>query len=89
MLYHGLSMPYSLCRIVAHIKAVAVCPEGNELFDELSGRISLVVYFKVLTKPAIKAAEKTLLTVSSFHELRLSTPANFMPHVVTNGTYCV
>ena len=37
----------------------------------------------------IKAAEKTLLTVSSFHELRFSTPASFMPHVVTNGTYCV
>lgn len=52
-------------------EAVAVCPEENELLDVLSGRVSRVVYFKDLTNPAINAAEKTLLTASSFHELRL------------------
>ena len=57
--------------MVAHMKAVAVCPEENELLDVLSGRVSRVVYFKDLTNPAINAAEKTLLTASSFHELRL------------------
>uniref|UniRef100_UPI00402622CD hypothetical protein n=1 Tax=Phocaeicola coprophilus TaxID=387090 RepID=UPI00402622CD len=75
--------------MVAHIKAVAVCPEGNELFEELSGRVSFVVYFSALTKPAMRAAEKTLLTVSSFHELRPSSPASFSPQVAASGTYCV
>ena len=30
MLYSGLTIPYSLCMKVAFVKAMAVCPEGNE-----------------------------------------------------------
>lgn len=46
-------IPYSLWSIVAPSNAVAVCPDGHELADEPSGRISLEVYFIVLTNPAI------------------------------------
>ena len=54
MEYHGERVkPYSLCRIVAPTKAVAVCPEGHELRVEPSGRISLAVYLMPLTKAAI------------------------------------
>jgi hypothetical protein len=47
--------PYSLCMMVAAVNAVAVCPEGNELAVEPSGRISLAVYFMLFTKSAHQA----------------------------------
>ena len=65
--------------MVAAIKAVAVCPEGNELLPDPSGRGCLTEYFNVLTKPAINAAEKTLETNMRPQELRPGTPASFKP----------
>ena len=65
--------------IVAAMKAVAVCPEGNELFFEPSGRSRLIVYFMLLTVAAMIVAEKAFDTIIRGHELRFSTPPSFIP----------
>ncbi len=80
ILYNGLRVrPYSRCMMVAAMKAVAVCPEGNELFFEPSGRSRLIVYFMLLTVAAMIVAEKAFDTIIRGHELRLSTPPSFIP----------
>ena len=89
ILYHGLLVrPYSLCSIVAAIKAVAVCPEGNELLPEPSGRGWFTVYLRPLTINAINPAENASETNILPHELRLSTPATFNPNISAMGAYC-
>ena len=88
MLYHGLRCPYSLCSIVAVIKAVAVWPEGNELRVEPSGRITRKEYFSELTAAAISPAEKASETSMRPHELRLSMPQTFIPTSRAAGAYC-
>ena len=87
MLYHGLRWPYSLWSIVAVMKAVAVCPEGKELRDEPSGRITRQEYFNELTPTAIRPAEKASETSMRPHELRPLTPKAFMPTITPAGAY--
>src|SRR5690606_15770267 len=57
MLYRGLRYwPYSLCRKLAFIKELAVCPEGKELLELPSGRSTLAVYLMLFTSaPMIRA----------------------------------
>ena len=63
MLYRGLTVrPYSLWRMVAATKAVAVCPDGNEFRVLLSGRIWLAVYLMLFTEAAMMANDIALLT---------------------------
>ena len=87
MLIHGLICPYSLCSIVAHINAVAVCPDGKERLFEPSGRFSFTVCFSVFTTLAIKAIEKASDTAILPHELRPSTPRAFIPSITAAGEY--
>ena len=88
MLNQGLRRPYSLCRIVAAMKAVAACPDGKELRVDPSGRSTCTVYFNVLTVAAISPAAKAFETIMRPHELRLRTPQAFIPQVSARGPYC-
>ena len=72
--------------MVALMKATAVCPEGNEFCLDPSGRVTFVVYFRVLTAVATKAAEKASETSMRPQELRPSTPAAFSPNMAAAGT---
>src|SRR5690606_26630222 len=55
ILYAGFTIPYSLCKKLALVKAIEVCPDGKELLLEPSGRSTLAVYFIVLTRIPIIA----------------------------------
>ena len=88
MLYHGLRCPYSLWSIVAVMKTVAVCPEGNELRVEPSGRITRNEYFSELTAAAISPTENASETSMRPQELRPLTPKAFMPSITAAGAYC-
>lgn len=77
-----------MCSIVAVMKAVAVCPEGNELRDDPSGRITRQEYLSELTAMAISPTEKASDVSIRPHELRLRTPAAFMPTITAAGAYC-
>ena len=74
--------------MVAAIKAVAVWPDGNELFLRWLGRSRLTVYFNPLTTPAIKAAEITSAVIISPQVLLPLTPASFIPNMAAIGAYC-
>lgn len=87
-LNHGLLHPYSLCIMVATIKAVAVCPEGKELFELPSGRGLRTVYFMPFTRPAMIAAENASDTSMRPHWVRLSYPDTFIPTIAMAGAYC-
>ena len=88
MLYHGLRWPYSLWSIVAVMKTVAVWPEGKELRDEPSGRITRHEYLSELTAMAISPAEKASETSMRPQELRPRTPQAFRASIAPAGAYC-
>ncbi len=89
MLYHGLRvMPYSLCSMVAVMKAVAECPDGNEWRFDPSGRITLTVCFRVLTAIAISEAENASETSIRPQELLPCMPPIFSPSMAMAGAYC-
>ena len=69
-------------------KAVAVCPDGNDLLFDPSGRGIRQVYFRELTAPAISATEKASDTNIRPHELRPRTPPIFSPSINAAGAYC-
>ena len=87
MLYRGLRWPYSLWSIVAAMKAVAVCPEGKELRDDPSGRITRQEYLSELTPMAMSPAEKASETSMRPHELRPLTPQAFRATIAPAGAY--
>jgi len=87
MLYHGLRWPYYLWSIVAAMKAVAVCPEGKELRDDPSGRITRQEYLSELTPMAMSPAEKASETSMRPHELRPLTPQAFRATIAPAGAY--
>ena len=70
------------------MKAVAECPEGKELREEPSGRITSAVFLIMFTALAINMAEKASETTILPQELRFSTPASFIPNVAAKGRYC-
>ncbi len=74
--------------IVAVIKAVAVCPEGNDRVLEPSGRRTCTLSFSPLVTAAITATEKASDTSILPHEERPRTPAAFSPTITTAGEYC-
>ncbi len=72
-------------------KAVAVCPDGNDLLFDPSGRGIRQVYFRELTAPAISATERHPDTNIRPHELRplgllrFSAPASTLrEHIADN-----
>ena len=72
MLNHGLLHPYSLSNNAAVMNAVAVCPEGKELYFEPSGLSLPIDYLPALTIIAMEAAENALDVSILPHEERLS-----------------
>ena len=80
--------PYSLCNKVAPTNEVAVCPEGHELAELPSGRISLAVYLIPLTSAAMITYDIPTLESIRGQSLRPSTPANFSPSVMAGPKYC-
>ena len=70
------------------MNAVAVCPDGNELLVEPSGRGERTVYFSPFTTPPITAHDMACAVSMRPHELLLFTPIAFMPYMATAGTYC-
>jgi hypothetical protein len=58
--------------MVADMKAVAVCPDGNEFRWLPSGLRRLMEYLTALTAVAIVATENASETIILPHELRLS-----------------
>lgn len=54
MPYHIETSLYSCHKNSAPMKATAVCPEGNELFADLSGLSTFAVYFMLFTDAAAK-----------------------------------
>ena len=87
MLYQGLRCPYSLCNMVAVMKAVAVCPEGKEFRAEPSGRFTRQVYLSELTAMAINPVENASETSIRPQELRLWTPQAFSASIAPAGAY--
>ena len=69
------------------MKAVAVCPDGNELWRLLSGRRRLTLYLMELTKVATDAVENADETIILPHELRLSQPNALSPIISAAGEY--
>ena len=70
------------------MKAVAVWPEGKELRDDPSGRITRQEYLSELTAMAINPAEKASEVSMRPQELRPCTPKAFMPSITAAGAYC-
>lgn len=70
------------------MNAVAVWPEGKELYRLPSGRRRPTEYLMPLTAPAMMAAEKASLTSIRPHELLLSYPHAFIPTITAAGAYC-
>ena len=81
-------MPYSLWNMVAAMNAVAVCPDGKELWLPELGRCDLAVYLIPFTRVAMIATEKASAVIMRPHELRLFTPPIFSPSIRTAGAYC-
>lgn len=69
------------------LKAVAVCPEGKELRDDPSGRITRQEYLSELTPMAMSPAEKASETSMRPHELRPLTPQAFRATIAPAGAY--
>jgi len=68
------------------MKAVAVCPEGKELRDDPSGRITRQEYLSELTPMAMSPAEKASETSMRPHELRPPDAAGFQGHHRPGGS---
>ena len=81
----GLRCPYSLCSMVAVMKAVAVCPEGKEFRAEPSGRFTRQVYLSELTAMAIKPCGECVRDEHPAQELRLWTPQAFSASIAPAG----
>jgi hypothetical protein len=89
ILYHGFFHPYSIWSIVADMNAVAVCPEGKELYALPSGRSLPTEYLMPFTVAAMMATENASLTnIRLQEELRPSIPYAFIPTVSITGAYC-
>ena len=88
MLNQGLLQPYSLWSMVAVMKDVAVCPEGNECFPPF-GLSLLTIYLIPLTVTVMIPTEKASDTSIPPHFVRLSYPAAFIPSITAAGAYWV
>jgi hypothetical protein len=73
--------------MVADMKAVAVWPEGKELFLLPSGRGRCTVYFRPLTAVAMIPTDRASETSILGHEFMLSYPHAFMTTISPAGEY--
>ena len=69
------------------MKATAVCPEGNELFADLSGLSTFAVYFMLFTDAAVNNADKPRIIVRSLKLFLPFIPAKFKAYTLAAGTY--
>lgn len=73
--------------MVAHMNAVAVCPEGKEFLEVPSGRMRCALYLTPFTIAAMKATEKASADSILPQSLRLSTLQAFIINIAAAGEY--